>query len=88
MLKDIWRVLTGRLSWKLQTYWYHTALDWQVEAVQAAQLKRDLSLANAAIAKLKSQLPANYEAQRKAESDALGDRVIADMKQNPEKYLP
>lgn len=88
MIKDIWRVITGRLSWTWLTFWRETAIRNATLAIQAKQLKRDLGLAQAAIAELKSQLSMAYvEAARRQESDDLAAQVLEDMKDNPEKYI-
>jgi hypothetical protein len=58
-----------------------------LELQKVEQLKRDLGLARAAIADLKSKLPSDWEAQQKLASDALGKSVIEDIKKNPQKYI-
>ena len=90
-LINIWLAITGRISQE-QIIDLQARLDkaWMVGQAAIAeknQLKRDIDFAKAAIADLKSKLPANWEAQQKAASDALGAATIADMNANPKKYL-
>lgn len=84
MLKDLWRVLTGRLSWEQVINFRNQLNDtyrlYIGEKAVAGQLKRDMEHAKAAIAELKSQLPKDWEAQRKDESDKLGEAVINQLK--------
>lgn len=77
MLSDIWRVITGKLSWNMIT-------DLE-RALQLANVTADYQhkRANEAV-----RLYNESEIGRKQSSDALGQRVIDDMKQNPKKYLP
>lgn len=88
MIKDLWRVLTGRLSWEMVSNLRGRLIWAEQQLEQVVDLKRKLGFAEAAIRELQSQLPANWEAQRKAASDSLGEAVIKNMNSRPEKYLP
>lgn len=88
MLKDLYRVLTGRLSWEMVCNLRRRLIWSEQQLEQVVDLKRKLSFAEAAIAELKSQLPADWQAQRKAASDSLGEAVIKDMQSNPQAFLP
>jgi hypothetical protein len=86
-IKSIWAAIQGRLSYQRHEDMITDLYKAEYMASRAKQLERELSWAKAAIAELKSQLSMDYEAQRKAASDALGNAAIADMRANPEKYI-
>ena len=81
---DLWAVLTNRLSMarltEVRQYADRTYLDFINARNERDQLKRDMTFMQAAIRELKSQLPADYEARRKAASDKLGEEAIERIK--------
>lgn len=88
MLKDLFCVLTGKLS-SAMVYNCRRRLIWSEQQLeQVVDLKRKLGFAEAAIVELKSQLPANWQDLRKDASDSLGEAVIKDMNSRPEAFLP
>lgn len=85
--KQAWLALLGLDYEQLVNDLYQRSNDYAMELSEVDQLKRDLELARAAIADLKSKLPLDWEAQQKAASDAIGNAAIADMRANPSKYI-
>lgn len=87
-LKIWWRVLTGQIDVPtLQRDLHSAKCDAHYFANAYNQLKFEWDQARAPLIAAKGERD-EFEAWKRQQSKEIGDRVIADMHSNPQKYLP